>query len=154
MATPGRRPGSPLLDAVIKGLAGWDYEVASDPDYAYNCIAYAADDDAMDRWWWPTGAPDTYWPEGAPAEETVEAFVTAYGLLGYGVCDDGSFEEGYEKIVLYVGEAGTPTHAAKQIDDMYWKSKLGSWHDVKHPLHALEEHYGSAKVFLRRSRRA
>jgi hypothetical protein len=154
MATSGSGPGSPLLDEFIKGLAGWDYVVESDPDYAYNCIAHAAADDERDRWWWPTGAPNTYWPEGAPAEETVEAFVKAYGALGYDVCDNDAFDAGYEKVALYVGDDGIPKHAAKQIDPTCWTSKLGAWHDIKHPLRALDEEYGAAKIFLRRSRRA
>lgn len=151
MAMFGRRSGSPLLDEFIKGLEGWDYEVTSEVDYVYNCIAYAAED--QERIWWPGGGPDTYWPDGAPAEETIEAFVKAYGLLGYDVCDDDSFDRTYEKIAIYVDDDGKPQHAARQLDELYWTSKLGRWHDIKHPLRALEQEYGQAKVFMRRLKR-
>jgi hypothetical protein len=151
MDTSGKPKTSPYLDAVIKDLYGWDYEVTSEIDLEYNCIAYAAAEDER-RNWWPIGDPYTYWPEGAPAEETLEAFVEAYGLLGYARCEDDSYDSAYEKIALYLSEAGTPRHAAKQIDELYWKSKLGGLHDIRHPLRALEEHYGKAMVFLRRKK--
>ena len=47
----------------------------------YNCIAFAAGDTL--RRWWPN-ADGAYWPsleEGVPQEETLQAFVAAYGTL-------------------------------------------------------------------------
>ena len=82
------------------------------------------------------------------------AFVKAYETIGYHICDDDSYDPAYDKIALYVGEDGNPGHAAKQIDGLYWTSKLGSYHDIKHPLRALEAEYGRAIVFMRRLRRA
>jgi hypothetical protein len=151
MATPGRTETSPLLDALIKDLAGWDYAVTSEVTYEYNCIAWAADDDS--RWWWPNGEPYCFWPEGVPAEETIAAFVKAYETIGYHVCDDDSYGPDADKIAIYLGEGGTPRHAARQVDELYWTSKLGGLHDVKHPLRALEAEYGSAMVFMSRPRR-
>lgn len=146
----GRRRGSALLDVTVKGLEGWDYEVTSDITYEYNCLAHAADEDF--RWWWPAKEYDTYWPEEAPCEVTREAFVLAYASIGYEVCDDAAYDPSYEKIALFF-ESDIPTHAAKQIDAMHWTSKLGAFHDIRHPLRALEEYYGRALVFLHRKRK-
>src|SRR5262245_31352813 len=101
-----RKATSPLLDEIIEGLVGWDYEVTSELAWEYNCIAWAAGDDASI--WWPGNRPDWYWPDGAPDEETVAAFVKAYETIGYHVCDDDSYDPGYDKIAIYVAEGGGP----------------------------------------------
>jgi hypothetical protein len=49
-----------------------------------------------------------------------------------------------------MSEDGRPKHAAKQVDGLYWKSKLGTYHDIRHPLRALEEEYGRLIRFMRR----
>jgi len=146
----GRRSGSPLLDVKIRGLEGWDYVVTSEFTYEYNCIAHAADD--HERWWWPVSSPDAYWPEGAPMDVSLDAFVKAYGILGYAPCEEDSFDSAYDKVAIYVDDGGKPTHAAKQLDDLYWSSKLGPYHDIKHPLKALELEYGRVAAFLRRTK--
>jgi hypothetical protein len=142
---------SPLLDNLICGLEGWDYEVTSEISVEYNCIAFAAGEE--DRFWWPRSAPHAFWPEGARDEETIEAFVEAYATIGYEQIDDESFDPAHEKVALYLSKDGLPRHAAKQIDDWYWQSKLGNYHDIKHPLRALAEEYGDRFIFLRRRRR-
>ncbi len=52
--------------------AGWTR--TSEPAN-YNCIAFAAGDTS--RYWWPNpfypDASDSYWPDGAPNLETLEA---------------------------------------------------------------------------------
>ena len=113
----------------------------------YNCIAWAADDDR--RWWWP--ADGGYWPPGAPRVETLAAFVSAYGTLGYVPCDGELWEIGFEKIVIYCLN-GYPTHAAKQLDTGLWTSKLGPSWDVEHRTTGGVEGpvYGQVAQFLRR----
>ncbi|HMR19802.1 MAG TPA: hypothetical protein PKA53_10935, partial [Sphingobacterium sp.] len=80
------------------------------------------------RWWWPKGA---YWPTDAPKEETIAAFVAAFQILGYQDCTDPNFEHGYEKIALYAKD-GKPTHAARQLSNGMWSSKLGKYKDISH----------------------
>ena len=152
MATFGRRDGSyAVLEASIPELDGWDYEVTSEPTPEYNCIAYAAG--VEDQFWWPLDDESAYWPVGAPLECTVEAFVQAYASIGYTPCDDDSFDPTYDKIALYIDGRGKPAHAAIQVDGLYWRSKCGSLHDIKHPLGALDgPTYGRVALFLRRPR--
>jgi hypothetical protein len=91
-------------------------------------------------------------------EATVGAFVLAFGTLGYVACDDGLLEDGVEKIALYaeLEPDGTlsPTHAAVQLPDGYWSSKIGDFEDITHftveSLHGPV--YGEVVQYLKRPR--
>src|SRR5437868_199526 len=96
------------LPSDFPNLTPADFSVTSPYDVSYNCIAWAARDTT--RWWWPSDlslSPD-YWPDGVAREETVEAFVAAYGTMGYERCRDGRLEAGFERIALYVDSSNTP----------------------------------------------
>ena len=127
------------------------FVITSPASINYNCIAWAAG--CTSRWWWPHA--DSYWPSGVPAEETIEAFVKVYATVGYERCDNSELDETYEKIAIYAIE-GRPTHAARQLEDGRWTSKLGEGEDIIHEsLEALDcEMYGSAVSYLRRVKRA
>ncbi len=133
------------------GLHGWDYSVVvEEPGDVFNCIAWAAGD--TENWWWPTqGLSFAYWPPGVPRATTVAAFVHAFSTIGYESSPDDSWEEGHDKIALYVKQDGDVAHAARQLDELCWSSKLGAELILCHPLKALEgSFYGEARVFLRR----
>jgi hypothetical protein len=129
-------------------------EVKSPYDTKYNCIAFAAGDSA--NWWWPSG--DDYWPDNVPREVTIDAFIRAYQTKGFARCDDGSLEPGLEKVALFGKGRGDgqliPTHAALQLLDGKWASKLGSHEDVHHTtVDAVNSPaYGTALVYLSRVR--
>ncbi len=134
----GDSPRSPLLEQWFPELAAWGYVVTSEVDHEYNCVAWAAGDKT--QWWWPS--PDesdsVYWPPGAPRELSVEAFVMAYESIGYSVCEDDEHEPDHEKVAIFADDAGEPLHAARQLDHAYWTSKMGRFHDISHPLRAVE----------------
>jgi hypothetical protein len=118
----------------------------------YNCIAWAAGDNT--KWWQPTeGVPfyKPYWPPGVPREVTVNAFVTAFNLLGYEVCGTFELEDNYLKVVLYAKD-GTPTHMARQLSDGRWASKLGPLQDIEHlNLNDVSgPTYGAPYIFFRK----
>ena len=96
----------------------------------YNCIAWAAKEDI--RWWEPDIMGYYYWPEEIPRRYTVDAYMMAYGTLGYVVCKNEILEEGFEKIALYADSNKRPKHAARQLPDGNWTSKLGKSFDVRH----------------------
>jgi len=48
----------------FSGLDHASYQVTSNIDFAYNCIAWAAGD--IERFWWPSG--QAYWPITFPAK--------------------------------------------------------------------------------------
>lgn len=131
-------------------LQNTPYRVTSPPTWRYNCIAWAAGDES--RWWWPMDP--FYWPAGVPSEETISAFETAYQTIGYEVCADGTLEAGIEKVAIYADRSGAPKHAARQLDDGRWTSKLGRSVDISHTLEGLESAaYGRAVRFMARPRR-
>ena len=119
-------------------------------DEGYNCIAWAAED--TERWWWPDSMEQNYWPPEVPREATIEAFVQAYGLQGYSQRSDPTIEFGRQKVAIYADRNGNPTHAARQLPDGWWASKLGREIDIEHELTALDGPlYGSAVVILART---
>lgn len=131
-------------------------EITSPARRRYNCIAWAAGNDT--RNWWPDPDGYGYWPHGLPREVTLNAFIQAYGTLGYGVCDNNSLEQGQEKIAIF-GKLNAdgllePTHAALQLESGEWTSKLGPFEDVRHnSLEAVEGPvYGTAMLYMSRAR--
>jgi hypothetical protein len=125
--------------------------LTSPPSVFYNCIAYAAGDEG--RRWWPAAWPHAYWPPHLPNTVTVDAFIALFIDLGYQECATGDLEKGFEKVAIFADANGDPTHAARQLPNGRWKSKLGSWEDIQHSLYGLEAgDYGKAVRFLRRTR--
>ncbi|WP_437436309.1 DUF7689 domain-containing protein [Pseudogemmatithrix spongiicola] len=123
------------------------FSITSPDTQQYNCIAWAAGDDS--RWWWPSGFG--YWPPGVVREVSLRRFVEAFESLGYKQCPDGAHEDGVEKVVIYVDSVGIPTHAARQLRNGQWTSKLGGWEDVRHTVFGLTgTTYGEAAVYLSR----
>jgi hypothetical protein len=127
------------------------FRITSPADDDYNCIAWAAG--KMNDWWWPLGDPDkSVWPSDARREETVPAFRDVFASLGYAVCSNEEVESGYEKVALFATEADVPTHAARQLLNGRWTSKLGFLEDIEHKLHDLEgTEYGSVVLIMKRS---
>ena len=126
-------------------LVSEGYEVRSIKTWRYNCIAFTADD--VSAWWWPDDAKDSdaYWPIDR-REEKLDCFMEAYQSLGYAACEEEGKEEGFEKIAIYALN-GIPSHAAKQLPDGRWKSKLGPDEDIHHnSVKALEDDFNYGKV--------
>jgi len=139
---------SDLVD-YFPNLALTDYEVTSPKTYDYNCFAWAAEED--DRWWSPISSDDYYWPEDAPTDLSLEGVMQTYGLLGFEACESANLETGFQKIAIFADAQGAPTHAARQLPDGQWTSKLGDWEDIAHELAGLEgEKYGTVQQILKR----
>lgn len=120
-------------------------------DECYNCIAFALDD--TNHWWWPL----TYWPSDIPSEPTIQTFIQLFERYGgYEVCENGSLEDDYEKIAIFAQEVENgllvSTHAAKQLPNGWWQSKLGKWKDIAHakPDDLNGPLYGKPVTFMRR----
>jgi len=139
-------------EAVFPNLRRGEYRVTSEEDFVYNCIAHAAN--RKDAWWWPDEGEGIAWPEQVPMEETLEAFTDAYRTLGYEPCGGTDLELGFERVAIYVDSEGVPTHAARQLPNGKWTSKLGEWEDIEHDsLEALcEGNYGTVRQILKRPR--
>ncbi|MCI0506180.1 MAG: hypothetical protein L0Z73_08720 [Gammaproteobacteria bacterium] len=112
----------------------------------YNCIAWAAHKDNL--FWWPDASFIYYWPPSVPRKETIDAFVAAYATENYKPCNSQNLQKDREKIAIYTLN-GIPKHAARQLKNGRWTSKLGSNVDIEHELRALEGSiYGKATHFL------
>jgi len=138
-----------LLETRFPNLKATDYEVTSLPDRNYNCFAWAAND--VVRWWEPIQSPGCYWPDNVPLSYSVETYVSAYQGLGFSLCESPDIEPGSEKLALYVKD-NLPCHAARQLPDGQWTSKLGTGHDIRHSaLASLEgDEYGTVDIILKR----
>ena len=126
--------------------------ITSAEDEGYNCFAWAVGDTS--HWIDPTD-PNT-WPGDISNENTVPALFELFAKAGYQPCQDGSLEDGYEKIVIYALD-GEPTHAARQLRNGLWTSKLGKHEDIDHAtpeeLQGDEwDQYGRISGFMSRPR--
>lgn len=138
------------IEKLFPHLLNSDYSVESLATTEYNCIAWAAGD--TERWWWPDPLYLRYWPPNIPRTETVKAFIRAYETLDYTICEDAEYEDGFEKIAIYVGSDGKPEHASRQLSSGCWTSKLGQLEDIEHTTldDLVGPYYGSVAVILKR----
>ena len=139
------------IEALFPNLKDSNYKIISPRDIDYNCIAWAAGD--CETLWWPDPLNIGYWPDEVPRAESLEAFIKAFEILGYNVCDNTGYEEGFEKIAIFTGESGKPTHAARQLNFGIWTSKLGKLYDIEHEVEGVTGlEYGHIAVCMKRSK--
>ncbi len=140
------------IDDQFPRLASEGYQLTSEPSLDYNCIAYAAG--YTDRWWTHTDGPEDeyYWPEFATRTPFIHSLIEVFAGLGYEPCESPDQETGYAKVALYVDEQGQWTHAAVQLPDGSWSSKLGPDEDIRHqtPESLIGASYGAVHCIMRR----
>lgn len=134
-----------------------NFEISSPKTPDYNCLAWALHFD--NRWMQPPSITlppmDSvyYWPEGALQGTSIDCLVDAYRKKGFVICDNPDFEKEYQKIALYFHpENGDWTHAARQLRNGFWTSKMGSSHDIQHSSPYVLEGaiYGKVYCIMRR----
>ena len=139
------------IDEDLPHLAAEGYELTSDPTDEYNCIAYAAGE--TDRWWCDIEGHDYYWPDHASRTPSVVSLIQVFAGLGYEMCGDNAEDEPrFRKVALYADQRGDWTHAAVQLPDGGWSSKLGFYEDISHrtPESLDPDFYGEVHCFMRR----
>ncbi|MBI1831021.1 MAG: hypothetical protein HYR84_06175 [Planctomycetes bacterium] len=127
-------------------LTSQNHRSTSPPTAGYNCIGWAAND--VSNWW----QPGLFWPfPSHPFDDTIAELKRVFQFLGYEVCADGFLEPGYEKIALF-GIGDQYTHAARQISNGAWTSKLGTEDDIEHdaPHDVAGGVYGDVVAFMKR----
>lgn len=138
------------IEVIFPNVINEGYQITSPDTQAYNCIAWAAEDSG--RWWWPDPTYQAYWPADIPINNSLESFILLFEQLGYQICHDGNFENGFQKVAIYIDHSGV-THAARQLDNGKWTSKLGDGHDIEHTLLGLvSTKYGSVGKIMRRNK--
>jgi hypothetical protein len=133
---------------------------SSDTDH-YNCYAYVAGDTRRPWCPLPILPRGVHWPVPVDDEEenTVWPVLKGYEAIGFEWCENGTLENGFEKLALYTNQNDEPTHVAIQRENGTWQSKLGSDIDVEHALESLESSdefgptdYGKVRYFMKRKR--
>lgn len=139
------------IESLFPNLSPDNYRLTSPETRVYNSIAWALEED--DRYWWPDPLGQYYWPNNVPREETLTAFTEVYLMFGYEICTSRELEQGFEKVALYVGEDGKPSHATRQLSTGMWSSKIEDVEDIEHDtLECLERGIlGSVGRILKRS---
>ena len=139
------------IDDSFPRLASEGYQITSEPNAEYNCIAYAAGETG--RWW--TYLDSYYWPESARRGALVQSLIQAFSELDYELCPNSHEEPGYEKIALYANSVGEWKHAAIQLPGGAWSSKLGPDEDISHqtPESLAGALYGEVHCIMRRRKR-
>jgi hypothetical protein len=142
------------IRTLLPDLHGGKFKVTSPVDVRYNCIAFAAGDTT--KWWWPD--PQYYWPSSIRSENTLEAYIMLFKSLGYEECAGPEVEPGFEKVAIFTGATGKPTHAARQLETGVWASKLGKSFDIQHELEQVggfkAKSYGRLAAYLKRPTKA
>ena len=69
-------------------------------------------------------------------------------------CNGPQHDEALEKVALFC-KAGVPTHASRQLNEVFWTSKLGQEIDISHDLEAISgKAYGEVSEILARAKPA
>ena len=105
----------------------------------------------MDISYWPAHPDDltnaaNYWPPELPTSVTVETFEAFFQIRGFERCETGEKEEDFEKVALFATEDGKPQHAARQLRNGTWTSKLGEEGDIEHYVAEDAECIGYGRV--------
>jgi hypothetical protein len=119
-----------VIQKLFPRLREGEFEITSQRDARYNCVAWAAGD--VRRWWWPAESSFAFWPPKVKREESLSSFIDAFGTLGYEITDSSGHEAGVEKVAIFASADGIPTHVARQLADGSWTSKLGNLEDIAH----------------------
>ena len=137
------------IDDQMPLLAAEGYQITSEPTNEYNCVAYAVGE--TDRWWSHSEA-DYYWPEHASRTPSIQSLIEVFAGLGYELCEDAGNEAGFNKVALYANGEGDWTHAAVQLNDGRWSSKLGPDEDIsdRTPQSLDSDFYGVVNCYMRR----
>lgn len=129
-----------------------EFRITSERAIRYNCFAWALG--TCSERFDPTNP--RFWPKDVPREYTVASMLELFRTFGYELCEDGTLESRFEKIAIYARD-DKPQHAARQLLNGFWTSKLGRYEDIEHATpEELEgdgsREYGRIIAFMRRPR--
>lgn len=136
------------LTVAFPSLSGEDFKILEPPSRNFNCVAFAAGDTTR-IWDYNEGY---YWPPWATRDSRMESLKEVFAGLGYESCVDGTTEDGYRKVALYE-EKGTTQHAALQVSNGRWRSKMGQGPVIEHhkPESLSGEVYGVPTTFMKKA---
>lgn len=125
-----------------------DYElIPNSESMEYNCISHTLNINNDISWPFDN---NNYWP--VSRDLTKESFDKFYEFHGFEKMNllDFSYDSKYIKVALYTNK-GIPTHAAIQVDEFFWESKIGELGIIKHDLFEIEDNvYGEVAQIYRK----
>lgn len=146
-----------LLQVFPKLSYDENFKLTSKATPNYNCIAWACK--YNERWIQPPylGKPNldcvVWWPPEVIEGLTIDCLIKVFEFHGYSLCESYEHEEGYRKVALYYNlETKEWTHAARELSNGYWTSKLGISNDIQHstPYSIENESYGQVYCFMKK----
>ncbi|MFA5297938.1 MAG: hypothetical protein WC389_06980 [Lutibacter sp.] len=155
-----------IIKAFPKLNGDKSFKIVDKASSNYNCIAWAAN---VTTCWWQSLALDkrpTFgldgvkydWPFDVEDEFSIRVLVEIFTHLGYVVCEDGEYEDGFKKVAFYAKDI-LATHAARQLstgkNKGIWSSKLGTSFLIYHgtPYNIENERYGNVVAFMKKTMR-
>lgn len=134
-------------------LKGKDYKIININKVLedFNCIAFVLD--IYNEW---CGSSTSTWPYKTISRIPIlENYIKYFETFGYEICDNNRYEDGFEKIAIYINRNRKVNHVAKQFKDK-WRSKLGGSVIIEHELDWLTgyeaDNYGEIGVIMRRNK--
>ncbi len=136
-----------------------NFEILSPQTPKYNCIAWAMQFE--DRWVDIFEYPGHWWPDGVEKTMSPSALIHAFEAVGFNLCDNNNWEDGFDKVVLYKkADEDQWTHAARIVSETTEHSKFGLSFDGTHSHNVLcatglgyeNQSYGVAYAFMKRSK--
>lgn len=128
--------GKEFTDPFLFQSKRFPFRTTSKATKRYNCIAWAAGKDDVwiqpDRY--PTGNPDRtyFWPDNVSQKGDLASYIELFEkCFGFEKCEDGNLEKGFFKIALFYSRK-MGIHAARQLSDGLWTSKVGLGVDASH----------------------
>lgn len=134
------------INQLFPRLAAEGYEITSAATDDYNCIGYAAGDTS--NWW--SHKKGYRWPN-ATRTPLIQGLIEVFQGLQFEHCEEAGFEDGFQKVALYA-KGDRWKHAAVQLPNGEWSSKLGPDEDIRHltPESLNSDAYGEVHCIMRR----
>jgi len=133
---------------IFPNLIDDSFELTSEDTVEYNCAAWVVG--------WKKKIIDSYsywWPEDIKRTHTVDSYAEVYKkYFGFDFCNNGDYEIGFDKIVLFADDDNMFKHAALRINEKLWTSKMGDYEDIEHGnLKSVSDgDYGKPVIFMKR----
>ncbi len=130
-----------------------NFRYTSPKKKAYNCLAWAIgiSNLQIDMLYFR----DVYELDPNTLDHSANGYAECINrYYGFEICDSAEVEDGFEKIALYEDNRRDFTHAARQLDNGKWTSKMGTYEDIEHDdLDAVAgAFYGKPSVYMKRKK--
>lgn len=116
----------------------------------YNCVGWAVGENkSLDM----LAFRDIYKLDPTTLNHTVKGYAEKFNeYYGFEVCDNGNYEVGFEKILLYENEQKDFAHVARLLPNGHWTSKMGGYEDIEHykPEAVNGNLYGRPVLYMKR----